>query len=41
MIEQIRAFADAGVEELMLQWLDLEDRDGIRAFAETGLPQVA
>jgi len=25
----------------MLQWLDLEDRDGIRAFAETVLPQVA
>jgi len=41
VIEQIRAFADAGVEELMLQWLDLEDRDGIRAFAETVLPQVA
>lgn len=40
VVEHIRAFADVGVEELMLQWLDLDDRDGLRAFAETVLPQV-
>jgi alkanesulfonate monooxygenase SsuD/methylene tetrahydromethanopterin reductase-like flavin-dependent oxidoreductase (luciferase family) len=41
VIEQIQAFAAAGVEELMLQWLDLDDLDGLRAFAETVLPRVA
>ena len=41
VIEQIRVFADAGVEELMLQWLDLDDLDGLRAFATTVLPHVA
>jgi F420-dependent oxidoreductase-like protein len=40
VIEQIRVFADAGVEELMLQWLDLDDLDGLRAFATTVLPHV-
>jgi F420-dependent oxidoreductase-like protein len=41
VIERIRAFADAGVEELMLQWLDLDDLDGLRAFVETVMPHVA
>jgi hypothetical protein len=30
----------AGVEQLMLQWFDLDDRDGLRAFANAVLPQV-
>src|SRR5260370_41450836 len=29
---QIAEYAAAGVEELMLQWLDLDDLDGLRAF---------
>ncbi|HEX8983491.1 MAG TPA: TIGR03560 family F420-dependent LLM class oxidoreductase [Ktedonobacterales bacterium] len=33
--EQIAAYAEAGVEELMLQWLDLDDIAGLRAFAQT------
>jgi F420-dependent oxidoreductase-like protein len=32
--EQIAAYARAGVEELMLQWLELDDIDGLRAFGE-------
>lgn len=32
--EQIDAYARAGVEELMLQWLDLDDIEGLRAFAK-------
>ena len=36
--EQIRAYAAAGVRELMLQWLDLDDIEGLRAFAQTVLP---
>jgi F420-dependent oxidoreductase-like protein len=37
--EQIRAYAGAGVEELMLQWFDMDDIEGLRAFAEDVLPQ--
>ncbi|HEX7737626.1 MAG TPA: TIGR03560 family F420-dependent LLM class oxidoreductase [Ktedonobacteraceae bacterium] len=37
--EQLRAriqeYSDAGVEELMLQWLDLDDMDSLRAFAKS------
>jgi alkanesulfonate monooxygenase SsuD/methylene tetrahydromethanopterin reductase-like flavin-dependent oxidoreductase (luciferase family) len=41
VIERIRALAAAGVEELMLQWLDLDNLDGLRLFAETVMPEVA
>lgn len=40
VIEQIQRYAAAGVEELMLQWLDIDDMDGLRAFAKGVLPQV-
>lgn len=40
VIKQIRAYEDAGVEELMLQWFDMDDIDGLHAFAESVLPQV-
>jgi F420-dependent oxidoreductase-like protein len=32
--DQIAAYGAAGVEELMLQWFDMDDIDGLRAFAE-------
>ncbi|MGN6758051.1 MAG: TIGR03560 family F420-dependent LLM class oxidoreductase [Thermomicrobiales bacterium] len=32
LAEQIARYGQAGVEELMLQWFDLDDLDGIRAF---------
>jgi F420-dependent oxidoreductase-like protein len=35
ILEQIRAYAEAGVDELMLQWFDFDDLDGLRAFAES------
>ena len=38
--EQIAAYAEAGVQELMLQWLDLDDIAGLRAFAQTVLPSL-
>ncbi len=37
---RIGAFGEAGVEELVLQWLDLDDHDGPRLFAEAVLPEV-
>jgi F420-dependent oxidoreductase-like protein len=40
VIQQIAAYADAGVEELMLQWFDIDDIDGLRAFARSVLPHV-
>jgi F420-dependent oxidoreductase-like protein len=40
VLQRIRDYEAAGVQELMLQWLDLDDLDGLRALAETVLPQV-
>jgi F420-dependent oxidoreductase-like protein len=40
VIEQIKQYAEAGVEELMLQWFFLDDIEGLRDFAETVLPYV-
>ena len=40
LIEQIRSYAGAGVDELMFQWFDMDDIDGLRAFAESVLPQL-
>ncbi len=36
--EQIAEYSAAGVEDLMLQWFDLDDIEGLRAFAEGVLP---
>ncbi len=41
IVEQIALDAAAGVEQLMLQWFDLDDLDGLRAFATSVLPRVA
>ena len=38
--EQMAAYAAAGVDELMMQWLDLDDIEGLRAFAHTVLPSL-
>ncbi len=35
---QIQSYDQAGVAELMLQWFDLDDLDGLRAFAHSVLP---
>lgn len=36
--EQLRDCAAAGISELMLQWFDLDDLEGLRAFARMILP---
>jgi F420-dependent oxidoreductase-like protein len=41
VVEQIQAYAAAGVEELMLQWFELDDIERLRAFAQTVLPRVS
>ncbi len=40
ILPQIQAYARAGVEELMLQWFDLDDLAGLRAFATSVLPHL-
>lgn len=40
VIEQLHTYAEAGVQEVMLQWFDQDDLEGIRAFAESVLPQI-
>ncbi len=40
VIQQIHEYADAGVEELMIQWWDQDDLEGLRALAESLLPRL-
>jgi F420-dependent oxidoreductase-like protein len=40
VVKQIKRFADAGVDELMLQWFDMDDSEGLQAFGESVLPLV-
>jgi len=38
VVEQLRQVDQAGVQRVMLQWLDLDDHDGLEALAKTVLP---
>ncbi len=40
LIQTIKAYEEAGVEELMLQWFDTDNIDGLRAFAENVLHKL-
>jgi alkanesulfonate monooxygenase SsuD/methylene tetrahydromethanopterin reductase-like flavin-dependent oxidoreductase (luciferase family) len=40
VIERIQAYATAGVEEIMVQRLDLDDDEGLQIIAEEVLPHV-
>jgi len=40
IIEQLGRLGEAGVQRVMLQWLDLDDLDGLEALARTVLPQL-
>ncbi len=40
VISQIKAYANTGLEELILQWFDLDDIEGLQAFATSVLPQL-
>jgi F420-dependent oxidoreductase-like protein len=39
MAEQINQLAQVGVQRVMLQWIDLDDLDGLEAIAKNVLPQ--
>lgn len=40
VVDQLGALAAAGVQRIMLQWLDLDDLEGLEALATAVLPQV-
>lgn len=40
VIEQIKTYETAGVEELMMQWFEMDDIDGLRAFANSIFPHL-
>lgn len=41
IVPQLHQIAAAGIYRVMLQWLDLDDLDGLAALAHTVLPQLA
>lgn len=40
VVEQLGRYAEAGVQRIMLQWLDLDDIEGVEHLAQTVLPQI-
>ena len=40
VVEQIGALSEAGVEELMLHWVDTDNLEGLELLAEQVLPQI-
>ena len=40
IVDQLGELAEVGVQRVMLQWLDLDDVDGLEAMAHAVLPQV-
>lgn len=40
IVEQLGRFAEAGVQRIMVQWLALDDMDGLEHFAANVLPQL-
>jgi F420-dependent oxidoreductase-like protein len=40
VVEQLGRLAEAGLQRIMLQWLELDDLDGLEALAHDVLPQV-
>ncbi len=41
IVDQLGRLAEAGVQKVMLQWLDLDDIDGLETLASSVLPQVS
>ncbi len=41
IVEQIRSWATAGIQHIMLHVFDLDDIDGVKLIAQRVLPEVA
>jgi alkanesulfonate monooxygenase SsuD/methylene tetrahydromethanopterin reductase-like flavin-dependent oxidoreductase (luciferase family) len=40
IVEQLGSLAEAGVQRVMLQWLEVDDIDSLETLARTILPQL-
>lgn len=40
ILQRLQILASIGVEEVMLQWFEMDDTDRLRAFAESILPNM-
>jgi alkanesulfonate monooxygenase SsuD/methylene tetrahydromethanopterin reductase-like flavin-dependent oxidoreductase (luciferase family) len=40
IVEQLGSLAEAGVQRVMMQWLEVDDVDGLEALARSVLPQL-
>lgn len=40
VVDQLGQLVEAGVQRIMLQWLELDDLDGLEVLAKTVLPQI-
>ena len=40
IVDQLGQWGDAGVQRIMLQWLDLDEMDGLEELGSKVLPQV-
>ena len=40
IVEQLGKLDEVGVQRVMLQWIDLDDLDGLEALAASVLPQL-
>jgi len=40
VVEQMRAYAAAGAEEMMIQWFGMDDIEGLEVLAEHVMPHV-
>jgi len=40
IVDQLGTIGQAGIQRIMLQWIDLDDVDGLEAFGKSILPQI-
>ncbi|MFC1997213.1 LLM class F420-dependent oxidoreductase [Chloroflexota bacterium] len=40
IVDQLNAISESGIQRVMLQWIDLDDLDGLEALAKGVLPQI-
>jgi alkanesulfonate monooxygenase SsuD/methylene tetrahydromethanopterin reductase-like flavin-dependent oxidoreductase (luciferase family) len=40
IVEQLGAFAEAGVSRVMAQWIQMDDIDGLEVVADKVIPQL-
>ncbi len=40
VVEKLKAYADVGIDEVIFQWFDLDDFEGLHKYAEYILPNV-